>query len=145
MGSVSGSCQPDSGACSCKLLVAGDKCDRCQTGASHFDPGNHFGCSKGSHFQIFTSSLLPLSAILINFTGILTVCVICGFCFAAPSQQPAPLGFAFSSSSIKLSWHPPDSPNSNKLSYTLIRDGHSVHNIQSSYPFSTCTHTFKTI
>lgn len=63
------------------------------------------------------------------------------FLYAAPSQQPAPLGFAFSYSSIKLSWHPPDSPNSNRLSYTLIRDGHSVHNIQSSYPFSTCTHT----
>lgn len=59
------------------------------------------------------------------------------FCLcAAPSQQPAPVGFALSYSSINLSWHPPDSPNSNRLNYTLIRDGHSVHSIQSHYPFS---------
>ncbi|XP_030271338.1 usherin [Sparus aurata] len=100
MGSVNGSCHPDSGACVCKLLVTGDKCDVCQPGASHFDPENHFGCSK------------------------------------APSQQPAPVGFPHSYSSIHLSWHPPDSPNSNRLNYTLIRDGESVHSIQRHYPFS---------
>ncbi|XP_039982949.1 usherin [Xiphias gladius] len=100
VGSVNGSCHPDTGVCVCKLLVTGDKCDLCQPGASHFDPENHFGCSK------------------------------------APSQQPAPIGFALSYSSIHLSWHPPDSPNSNRLNYTLIRDGQSVHSIQSHYPFS---------
>ncbi|TMS13118.1 Usherin [Larimichthys crocea] len=100
MGSVNGSCHPDSGVCVCKLLVTGDKCDVCQPEAIHFDPENHFGCSK------------------------------------APSQQPAPAGFALSYSSIHLSWHPPDSPNSNQLNYTLIRDGQSVYSIQSHYPFS---------
>nr|XP_046239587.1 usherin [Scatophagus argus] len=100
MGSVNGSCHPDSGVCVCKLLVTGEKCNVCKPGASHFDPANHFGCSK------------------------------------APSQQPAPIGFALSYSSIHLSWHPPDSPNSNRLNYTLIRDGKSVHSIQSLYPFS---------
>ncbi|KAM7406312.1 hypothetical protein PAMP_000697 [Pampus punctatissimus] len=55
---------------------------------------------------------------------------------AAPSQQPAPVGFALSYSSINLSWRPPDSPNSNRLNYTLIRDGQSVHSIQSDFPFS---------
>ncbi|XP_044201958.1 usherin [Thunnus albacares] len=100
VGSVNGSCNPDSGACVCKLLVTGDKCDVCQEGASHLHAENHYGCSK------------------------------------APSQQPAPVGFALSYSSINLSWHPPDSPNSNKLNYTLIRDGQSVHSIQSHYPFS---------
>ncbi|XP_068431767.1 usherin [Clinocottus analis] len=100
MGSVNGSCHPDSGVCVCKLLVTGDKCDICQPGASHFDPESHFGCSK------------------------------------APSQQPPPAGFALSYSSIRLSWHPPDSPNSNRLNYTLVRDGQSVHSVQSHYPFS---------
>ncbi|AWP01780.1 putative usherin-like [Scophthalmus maximus] len=100
VGSVNGSCHPDSGVCVCKLLVTGDKCDACQPGASHFHPQNQFGCSK------------------------------------APSQQPAPVGFALSHSSIQLSWHPPDSPNSNRLNYTLIRDGQSVYSTQSHYPFS---------
>nr|XP_054587843.1 usherin [Nothobranchius furzeri] len=100
VGSVNGSCNPDTGVCVCKLLVSGEKCDSCQPGASHFDPENHFfGCSK------------------------------------APSQQPAPSGFALSYSSISLSWNPPDSPNSNRLKYTLIRDGQSVYTIHSRYPF----------
>lgn len=47
VGSVNGSCHSDTGACVCKLLVTGDKCDSCQPGGSHFDPENHFGCSKG--------------------------------------------------------------------------------------------------
>ncbi|XP_053172998.1 usherin [Scomber japonicus] len=100
VGSVNGSCNPDSGVCVCKLLVTGDKCDVCQHGASHLHAENPYGCSK------------------------------------APSQQPAPVGFALSYSSINLSWHPPDSPNSDRLNYTLIRNGQSVHSIQSHYPFS---------
>uniref|UniRef100_H2M7E1 Usher syndrome 2A (autosomal recessive, mild) n=1 Tax=Oryzias latipes TaxID=8090 RepID=H2M7E1_ORYLA len=100
VGSVNGSCHPDSGACVCKLLVTGDKCDSCQPGASHLDPENLFGCSK------------------------------------APSQQPAPLGFALSYSTIRLYWNPPDSPNSHKLNYTLLRDGQSVQTIQSFHPFN---------
>ncbi|XP_051795531.1 usherin [Acanthochromis polyacanthus] len=100
VGSVNGSCHPDTGECVCKLLVTGDKCDLCHPGASHLDPANHFGCSK------------------------------------APSQQPAPVGFALSFSSIRLSWHPPDSPNSNRLNYTLIRDEQPVQTIQRRYPFS---------
>uniref|UniRef100_A0A3B3DE37 Usher syndrome 2A (autosomal recessive, mild) n=1 Tax=Oryzias melastigma TaxID=30732 RepID=A0A3B3DE37_ORYME len=99
-GSVNGSCHPDTGACVCKLLVTGGKCDSCQPGASHLDPENLFGCSK------------------------------------APSQQPAPLGFALSYSTIHLSWNPPDSPNSHKLNYTLLRDGQSVQTIQSFHPFT---------
>ncbi|XP_075319241.1 usherin [Odontesthes bonariensis] len=100
VGSVNSSCHPDTGVCVCKLLVTGDKCDSCQPGASHFDPENHFGCSK------------------------------------APSQQPAPIGLALSYSSIRLSWHPPDSPNSHRLNYTVLRDGKSVHTLHGHYPFS---------
>nr|XP_057944950.1 usherin isoform X3 [Doryrhamphus excisus] len=98
-GSVSGSCNPDSGVCECKLLVTGDKCDACQHGASHLHTENIYGCSK------------------------------------APSQQPAPVALALSYSSINLTWHQPDSPNSNILNYTLIRNGQPVHSIQRSYPF----------
>lgn len=66
MGSVNGSCHPDSGVCSCKLLVAGDQCDGCQVGATHFDPGNHLGCSKGAQIHVFTSSLLPFPAFMLK-------------------------------------------------------------------------------
>ncbi|XP_061735051.1 usherin isoform X2 [Nerophis ophidion] len=99
-GSVSGSCNPDSGVCGCKLLVTGDKCDACHHGASHLSEENFYGCSK------------------------------------APSQQPAPVALALSYYSINLTWHQPDSPNSNILNYTLIRDGQPVHSIQRSYPFN---------
>ncbi|KAM9860567.1 LOW QUALITY PROTEIN: usherin [Aulostomus maculatus] len=101
VGSVNGSCNPESGACVCKPLVTGDKCDVCQHGASRLHAENHYGCSK------------------------------------APSQQPPPVGLAPNHSSIRLFWHPPDSPNSNRLNYTLIRDGHSVTSVQAVYPFST--------
>ncbi|XP_028328840.1 usherin isoform X1 [Gouania willdenowi] len=100
VGSVSGFCHAHTGACTCKLFVAGEKCDKCHSGASHFDPDNPFGCSK------------------------------------APSQQPAPVGTALSFSTIHISWLPPDSPNSNKLNYTLMRDGLPVQTFQSHYPFS---------
>ncbi|KAM4602923.1 usherin [Polymixia lowei] len=100
VGSVNGSCHPDSGVCVCKALVTGHQCDVCVPGASHMDPINHLGCSK------------------------------------APSQQPAPVGFVLSFSSIRLSWHPPDSPNSHRLNYTLIRDGQLVYSAQTLYPFS---------
>lgn len=59
---------------------------------------------------------------------------------AAPSQQPAPVAFSLNFSSINLSRHQPDSPNSNVLSYTLIRDRQPVHSIQRSYPFGKCAH-----
>uniref|UniRef100_A0A3Q1ERN5 Usher syndrome 2A (autosomal recessive, mild) n=1 Tax=Acanthochromis polyacanthus TaxID=80966 RepID=A0A3Q1ERN5_9TELE len=104
VGSVNGSCHPDTGECVCKLLVTGDKCDLCHPGASHLDPANHFGCSK------------------------------------APSQQPAPVGFALSFSSIRLSWHPPDSPNSNRLNYTLIRDEQPSFEDVGLFPFTNYTY-----
>lgn len=85
MGSVNGSCHPDSGVCSCKGLVAGDKCDGCQAGATHFDPKNHFGCSKGGQIPIFTSCLLPFPAIMLNC--ILTSCIVFGFSVQHPPSN----------------------------------------------------------
>lgn len=76
-----------------------------------------------------------------RFMLLLILSIFVSIC-AAPSQQPTPVGFASSYSSIQLSWHPPDSPNSNRLNYTLFRDGQSVRSIQSHYPFSKHTHKF---
>ncbi|KAM6979899.1 usherin [Aplochiton taeniatus] len=99
-GSLEGSCQPDTGRCPCKGLVAGDKCDACVPGAGRLEARNHLGCSK------------------------------------APSQQPPPVGSGLTSTSIRLSWSPPDSPNTHILNYTLYRDGAAVYTTQSHYPFS---------
>ncbi|KAJ3593676.1 hypothetical protein NHX12_006010, partial [Muraenolepis orangiensis] len=43
-------------------------------------------------------------------------------CSKAPSQQPPPSGLVLGVSSVRLSWLPPDSPNSHRLNYTLLRD-----------------------
>uniref|UniRef100_A0A3Q2PWV5 Usher syndrome 2A (autosomal recessive, mild) n=1 Tax=Fundulus heteroclitus TaxID=8078 RepID=A0A3Q2PWV5_FUNHE len=128
VGSVNSLCHPDTGVCMCKLLVTGDKCDSCQPGASHFDPENPFGCSKGGAFRIIggNKSCLCVSGSIFLFLFLCT----------APSQQPAPIGLTLSYSSIHLSWYPPDSPNSHRLNYTLLRDGQPVHTIQRQFPFS---------
>ncbi|KAJ8400312.1 hypothetical protein AAFF_G00396950 [Aldrovandia affinis] len=56
-------------------------------------------------------------------------------CSKAPSQQPPPTGVVLSSGAIQLTWSPPDSPNSNALTYTLLRDTARVHTLQSHHPF----------
>ncbi|XP_062312043.1 usherin-like, partial [Osmerus eperlanus] len=60
-------------------------------------------------------------------------------CSKAPSQQPPPVGVVLGPSSIRVTWPPPDSPNSHVLTYTLLRDGLEVHTCPSSYPFSSET------
>ncbi|CAL8404780.1 unnamed protein product, partial [Boreogadus saida] len=56
-------------------------------------------------------------------------------CSKAPSQQPPPVGLVLGVSSIRLSWPPPDSPNSHRLNYTLLRDGTPVYSLQSQPPY----------
>ncbi|KAG9336282.1 hypothetical protein JZ751_002629, partial [Albula glossodonta] len=56
-------------------------------------------------------------------------------CSKAPSQQPPPTGTVLSSRTIRLIWSPPDSPNSNELTYTLLRDAADIHTVHSFYPF----------
>jgi len=161
VGSVSSSCHPDTGVCVCKLLVTGDKCDSCQPAASHFDPENHFGCSKGVFYVLINTRHKHIGWTEVNLYFVLNSVPLCKtirliqtvsfshfnclyfylfpftlFVGAAPSQQPAPIGLALSYSAIRLSWHPPDSPNSHRLNYTVIRDGKSVHTVRGHYPFS---------
>lgn len=49
VGGFNGSCLAETGQCLCKLFVTGDKCDACVEGASHMDPANQLGCSKGQN------------------------------------------------------------------------------------------------
>lgn len=58
---------------------------------------------------------------------------------SGPRQQPPPLGRPLNSTAIELSWGAPDSPNSNALIYTLLRDSEVVHVSYSQFPFGQST------
>nr|XP_009291422.1 usherin [Danio rerio] len=58
-------------------------------------------------------------------------------CSKDPQQQPPPLGRVLNSTTIELSWRTPDSPNSNALMYTLLRDTQIIHVSHSQHPFGT--------
>nr|XP_056708935.1 usherin [Euleptes europaea] len=57
-------------------------------------------------------------------------------CSKTPSQQPSPRGQVLNSSAIHLSWNPPDSPNSNWLTYNLYRNGSGIYTVKEHYPYS---------
>nr|XP_004672060.2 usherin [Jaculus jaculus] len=58
-------------------------------------------------------------------------------CSKTPSQQPPPRGQVQSSSTINLSWSPPDSPNTHWLTYCLFRDGSEIYTTKDQYPYNT--------
>lgn len=61
---------------------------------------------------------------------------ICHYFILAPSQQLPPRGHVLNSSTIVLSWDPPDSPNSNWLTYNLYRNGSEIYTVKDHYPYS---------
>ncbi|KAM3876945.1 usherin [Diretmus argenteus] len=143
-------CESQTGQCVCAdPSVGGRRCDQCHEMYYGFNPGlgrchpcacDPVGSVNGSCHQ---DSGVCVCKLLV--TG--DQCDVCQpgashldpenhlGCSKAPSQQPIPVGFALSFSSILLTWNPPDTANTNRLNYTLIRDGQSVHSIQSHYPF----------
>uniref|UniRef100_UPI0037E7E888 usherin n=1 Tax=Semicossyphus pulcher TaxID=241346 RepID=UPI0037E7E888 len=151
MGASQRGCESQTGQCVCAHpSVGGRRCDQCQDMFFGFNPGlgrcQPCACEPSGSVN---GSCHPDSGVCVCkllVTG--DKCDLCQpgashfdpenyvGCSKAPSQQPAPVGLSLSYSSVHLSWHPPDSPNSNRLNYTLMRDGHSVHSIQSHYPFS---------
>ncbi|MCJ8737120.1 hypothetical protein PDJAM_G00020270 [Pangasius djambal] len=56
-------------------------------------------------------------------------------CSKEPRQQPPPMGTALNASAIELSWNAPDSPNSNSLTYTLLRNLEPIHTSNNHLPF----------
>ncbi|XP_058895005.1 usherin [Kogia breviceps] len=57
-------------------------------------------------------------------------------CSKTPSQQPPPRGQVQNSSAISLSWSPPDSPNTHRLTYSLFRDGFEIYTVEDQYPYN---------
>lgn len=52
-----------------------------------------------------------------------------------PRQQPPPMGIVLNGSAIQLSWNAPDSPNSNSLTYILLRNLEPIHTSFEQLPF----------
>uniref|UniRef100_A0A3Q3EF52 Usher syndrome 2A (autosomal recessive, mild) n=1 Tax=Labrus bergylta TaxID=56723 RepID=A0A3Q3EF52_9LABR len=150
MGALQRGCEGQTGQCVCAHpSVGGRRCDQCREFFFGFNPGlgrcqpcecDPSGSVNGS---CHPDSGLCICKLLV--TG--DKCDLCQpeashfdpenpfGCSKAPTQQPAPVGFSLSYSSLHLFWYPPDSPNSNKLNYTLMRDGQSVFSTQSPESF----------
>ncbi|KAG7481797.1 usherin [Solea senegalensis] len=150
MGALMRICEIPTGQCACAHpSVAGRRCDHCQEMFYAFNPGlgrcQPCACDPVGSVNRSCHADSGQCVCKLLVTG--DKCDVCQpgashldpqnhfGCSKAPSQQPAPVGFAVSYSSIQFTWNPPDSPNSNRLNYTLIRDGQSVHSVQRHYPF----------
>uniref|UniRef100_A0A8C7Q6N4 Usher syndrome 2A (autosomal recessive, mild) n=1 Tax=Oncorhynchus mykiss TaxID=8022 RepID=A0A8C7Q6N4_ONCMY len=156
-GTVEGAmCDADTGQC-CVCVdpsVGGRRCDQCQELHYGFNPGlgrcqacvcNSVGGVNGSchpetgicQCKAFVTGdrcdrCVPGASHLDsdNHLG----------CSKAPIQQPSPVGLVLTSTSIRLTWRPPDAPNTHTLNYTLLRDGLHIHTTQRHYPFSPVTY-----
>ncbi|XP_051920397.1 usherin isoform X1 [Hippocampus zosterae] len=150
-GALHRKCESHTGQCFCAHpSVRGRRCDHCQESFFGFNPGlgrcQPCACDPAGSVNGSCDSDLGVCECKVLVTG--DKCDACQHgasllraeniygCSKAPSQQPAPVAFSLNFSSINLIWHQPDSPNSNVLNYTLIRDWQPVHSIQRSYPFS---------
>ncbi|KAK2854220.1 hypothetical protein Q5P01_006881 [Channa striata] len=150
MGSSQRGCGSQTGQCVCAHpSVGGRRCDQCRDTFFGFNPGlgrcQPCACDPVGSVNGSCHADTGMCVCKLLVTG--DKCDACQpgarqldsdnhfGCSKAPSQQPAPVGFALTYSSIRLSWHPPDAPNSNRLNYTLIREGESVHIIHRHHPF----------
>ncbi|XP_035991625.1 usherin [Fundulus heteroclitus] len=151
MGAMQLSCESQDGQCVCAHpSVGGRRCDQCHEMFFGFNPGlgrcQPCACDPVGSVNSLCHPDTGVCMCKLLVTG--DKCDSCQpgashfdpenpfGCSKAPSQQPAPIGLALSYSSIHLSWYPPDSPNSHRLNYTLLRDGQPVHTIQRQFPFS---------
>uniref|UniRef100_A0A3Q3E844 Usher syndrome 2A (autosomal recessive, mild) n=1 Tax=Hippocampus comes TaxID=109280 RepID=A0A3Q3E844_HIPCM len=145
-GAVHRKCESHTGQCFCAHpSVQGRRCDHCQESFFGFNPGlgrcQPCACDPAGSVNGSCDSDLGVCECKLLVTG--DKCDACQHgasllraeniygCSKAPSQQPAPVAFSLNFSSINLTWHQPDSPNSNVLNYTLIRDWQPVHSAES--------------
>ncbi|XP_056624652.1 usherin [Triplophysa dalaica] len=156
VGAVGQVCAAHFGQCVCAHpSVTGRRCDQCQDLFFGFNPGvgrcEPCGCDPVGGFN---GSCHPQTGQCLckpYVTGEKCAGCVEGAshmdpnnylgCSKDPRQQPPPLGQPLNSTAIELSWRTPDSPNSNALVYTLLRDSEVVHVSHSRFPFGIMFYT----
>uniref|UniRef100_A0A8C6NEI0 Usherin n=1 Tax=Melopsittacus undulatus TaxID=13146 RepID=A0A8C6NEI0_MELUD len=155
-GSVSQVCDKLTGQCICQdASVTGQTCERCKELYFGFDSVTgrcqHCNCHPAGAISgtchLFTGQCFCKQFV----TGLkcdncapdasnLDVHNLFG-CSKTPFQQPPPIGEVLNSSAISLLWSPPDSPNSNRLTYQLYRDEAEIYTTEDYHPYSVQTFT----
>ncbi|RXN20724.1 usherin [Labeo rohita] len=156
VGAVGQVCAAHSGQCVCAHpSLTGRRCDQCQDLFFGFDPSvgrcEPCGCDPVGGFNGTCHPQTGQCLCKPYVTG--DKCDVCVEgashmdpnnylgCSKDPQQQPPPLGRVLNSTAIELSWRAPDSPNSNELMYTLLRDSEIIHVSHSQHPFGTVYYT----
>ncbi|XP_016124971.1 usherin [Sinocyclocheilus grahami] len=156
VGAVGQVCAAHSGQCVCAHpSLTGRRCDQCQDLFFGFNPSvgrcEPCGCDPVGGFNGTCHPQTGQCLCKPYMTG--DKCDICVEgashmdpnnylgCSKDPQQQPPPLGQVLNSTAIELSWRAPDSPNSNELMYTLLRDSEIIHISHSQHPFGTMHYT----
>eukprot|EP00062_Callorhinchus_milii_P018719 gi/632972566/ref/XP_007902721.1/ PREDICTED: usherin [Callorhinchus milii] len=150
IGSKHQSCDGFTGQCVCRdPSVTGKHCNLCKNHYFSFNQGagscqpcncNPAGSVNGTCHQTNGQCFCKLFVIglkcdvCVPGTSHLDVDNTFG-CSNTPTQQPSPTGHIVSSTTIDLSWGPPDSPNTNALMYTLYRNGEEIHVMKDRHPF----------
>uniref|UniRef100_A0A4W4GYM7 Usher syndrome 2A (autosomal recessive, mild) n=1 Tax=Electrophorus electricus TaxID=8005 RepID=A0A4W4GYM7_ELEEL len=147
-GAAGPACAADTGQCTCShASLTGRRCNRCRDLYFGFDPavGRCDPCDCNLAGALNGSCLPETGQCVCKpfVTGEKCERCVEGAshmdpnntlgCSKEPRQQPPPQGTALSARVIALSWRAPDSPNSDALTYTLLRDSEPIH---------TCCDTF---
>ncbi|XP_070813494.1 usherin [Pituophis catenifer annectens] len=150
-GSVSNICDTFTGLCVCHdSSVSGMKCDCCSDNYFGFNSETgkcqHCNCHPAGAIN-WTCHPITGQCMCKQFAAGLKCdnCVpnasnldvynLFG-CSKTPSQQPPPKGQIVNSSAIRVTWNPPDSPNSNWLAYKLYRNGTQIYTTEDYHPYS---------
>ncbi|XP_075195246.1 usherin [Anomaloglossus baeobatrachus] len=149
-GSINATCDDINGQCYCRhSSVSGRKCDQCRETYFGFDSdtGRCQPCSCNTAGAVNASCHATTGQCFCKEFVSGTNCSLCVEgsssldgnnpygCSSAPSQQPPPRGHIVNSTTINLTWSPPDSPNSNRLHYVLYRDGVQSYQTSDYYPY----------
>ncbi|KAL0969312.1 hypothetical protein UPYG_G00225390 [Umbra pygmaea] len=150
VGSTSPLCDVRTGRCWCAdPSVGGRSCDQCQEFYYGFNPGlgrcQDCGCDLVGRVNGTCHPETGRCQCKALVTGDKCERCVPGAshldpdnhlgCSKAPSQQPSPAGSVLNSTSISLTWNPPDAPNTHILNYTLLRNGLEIHTTHTRYPF----------